>query len=162
MWYDERVFFTFLNGNRIWRWFPPLAIWFFQKISPPLSSLEPKRVPHGSRGRLTGHQPATGRLWRPGGHTGWRAPPFFFYMYYVGTTSRYIQLRCCHLVRLQPSVEPVQFLAACTYCCSTILISKPLLCLPRDLAEEEEEKNTKLKPDLLSVTLIYLLKCRPL
>ena len=47
------------------------------------------------------------------------------------TTSRYIQLRCCHLVCLQPSVEPVQFLAACTYCCSTTLISKPLLCLPR-------------------------------
>ena len=77
-----------------------------------------------------------------------------YVLYCRYTTSRYIQLRCCHLVRLQPSVEPVQFLAACTYCCSTILISKPLLCLPRDLAEEEE-KNTKLKPDLLSVTPIF-------
>ena len=70
------------------------------------------------------------------------------------TTSRYIQLRCCHLVRLQPSVEPVQFLAACTYCCSTILISKPLLCLPR-LSRRRRKKNTKLKPDLLSVTPIF-------
>ena len=62
------------------------------------------------------------------------------------TTSRYIQLRCCHLVRLQPSVEPVQFLAACTYCCSTILISKPLLCLPRLSRRRRRKKILNLNP----------------